>query len=63
MQLQRVLPVDRPRHFVGTYITAATWQKRMRAVPGPDATERWGVPVEPAGGVPQDLTPTALLRK
>lgn len=44
----------------------------MRAVPGPDATERWGVPVEPRG-VPQapvvgagmateaDLTPTALV--
>jgi len=59
-------------HLLGTYVPAATWAKRMRRVPGPDATERWGVPVEPAG-VPQapiiaagmatdeDLTPTALL--
>lgn len=58
-------------HLLGTYVPAATWTKRMRAVPGPDDTERWGVPVEPAG-VPQapiisrgtateaDLTPTAL---
>ena len=58
-------------HILGTYVPVATWAKKMRAVPGPDATERWGVPVEPAG-VPQapiiatgrateaDLTPTAL---
>jgi len=61
-------------HVMGTYVAPETWQKRMRAVPGPDATERWGVPVEPKG-VPQapirgagettelDLTPTALLGK
>jgi len=61
-------------HVLGTYVPSAVWQKRMRPVPGPDATERWGVPVEPVG-VPQapiigaglatdeDLTPTALLRK
>jgi len=60
-------------HVLGTHVPPAVWSKRMRAVPGPDATERWGVPVEPAG-VPQapiigaglateeDLTPTALLR-
>lgn len=60
-------------HLLGTYVPSSAWVKRMRAVPGPDATERWGVPVEPAG-VPQapiiakgkataaDLTPTALLR-
>ena len=48
------------------------WSKRMRAVPGADATERWGVPVEPKG-VPQapirgvgqttaeDLVATALI--
>jgi len=59
-------------HLLGTYCPPSTWSKRMRAVPGPDATERWGVPIEPAG-VPQapviaagkateaDLTPTALL--
>ena len=59
-------------HLLGTYVPSSVWVKRMRAVPGPDATERWGVPVEPAG-VPQapviargkateeDLTPTALL--
>jgi len=58
-------------HLLGTYVTAETWSKKMRKVPGPDATERWGVPVEPKG-VPQapiiavgmsteaDLTPTAL---
>lgn len=58
---------------LGTNVPTSVWTKRMRAVPGPDATERWGVPVEPAG-VPQapireeglttdeDLTPTALLR-
>ena len=40
----------------------------MRAVPGPDATERWGVPIEPAG-VPQapirglTLTPTLTLTR
>jgi len=61
-------------HLLGTYVPVNVWSKKMRAVPGPDATERWGVPVEPAG-VPQapviaagtatkeDLTPTALLRK
>lgn len=61
-------------HVVGTYLPSDVWQKKMRAVPGPDATERWGVPVEPKG-VPQapiiaaglateaDLTPTALLYK
>jgi len=60
-------------HLLGTYVPSSMWKQRMRAVPGPDATERWGVPVEPAG-VPQapviaagmsteaDLTPTALLR-
>jgi len=60
-------------HLLGTYVPVSTWVKRMRRVPGPDATERWGVPVEPAG-VPQapiieaglsteaDLTPTALQR-
>ena len=60
-------------HLLGTYVPTATWVKRMRPVPGPDATERWGVPVEPVG-VPQapvigagkateaDLTPTALAR-
>jgi len=59
-------------HLLGTYVKPATWAKKMRAVPGADATERWGVPVEPSG-VPQapiigvgmateaDLTPTALL--
>ena len=59
-------------HLLGTYVPARVWTQRMRAVPGPDATERWGVPVEPKG-VPQapiigeglateeDLTPTALL--
>merc|ERR1719324_1417174 len=59
-------------HLLGTYVSPAVWTKRMRAVPGPDATERWGVPVEPVG-VPQapiiaagkatarDLTPTALI--
>jgi len=59
-------------HLLGTYVKPTVWTKRMRAVPGPDATERWGVPVEPVG-VPQapiigaglateeDLTPTALL--
>merc|ERR1719174_1725609 len=59
-------------HLLGTYVPVATWVKRMRAVPGPDATERWGVPVEPAG-VPQapvrgvgettaeDLIATALI--
>merc|ERR1719201_3208940 len=59
-------------HLLGTYVPVAVWTKKMRAVPGPDATQRWGVPVEPAG-VPQapiigagkateaDLTPTALL--
>ena len=58
-------------HLLGTFVPTNVWTKRMRAVPGPDATERWGVPVEPAG-VPQapvigegmateeDLTPTAL---
>jgi len=58
-------------HLMGTYVPVSTWIKRMRAVPGPDATERWGTPVEP-DGVPQapviavgeateaDLTPTAL---
>ena len=45
----------------------------VRAVPGPDATERWGVPVEPKGvpvapiigagkATEADLTPTALVR-
>merc|ERR1719171_2793239 len=59
-------------HLLGTYVPSSVWSQRMRAVPGPDATERWGVPVEPVG-VPQapiiaaglateeDLTPTALL--
>merc|ERR1719486_826571 len=59
-------------HLLGTYVAPATWSKRMRAVPGPDATERWGVPVEPKG-VPQapvrgvgettaeDLIATALI--
>jgi len=59
-------------HLLGTFVPTATWVKRMRAVPGPDATERWGVPLEPKG-VPQapiiaegksseeDLTPTALV--
>ena len=58
--------------LLGTYVPVATWTKKMRAVPGADATERWGVPVEPLG-VPQapiigvgqatieDLTPTALI--
>jgi sterol desaturase/sphingolipid hydroxylase (fatty acid hydroxylase superfamily) len=58
-------------HILGTYVPATEWSKKMRAVPGPDATERWGTPIEPAG-VPQapiiaegmateeDLTPTAL---
>ena len=60
-----------PRAFL-PFASADVWSKKMRAVPGPDATERWGVPVEPSG-VPQapviakgratdaDLTPTALL--
>ncbi|KAL1520121.1 hypothetical protein AB1Y20_023593 [Prymnesium parvum] len=60
-------------HLLGTYVPAATWQKRMRAVPALESTERWGVPVEPKG-VPQapiipagkateeDLSPTALIR-
>merc|ERR1719282_1666856 len=59
-------------HLLGTYVTPQVWSKRMRAVPGPDATERWGVPVEPKG-VPQapirgfgetkaeDLIATALI--
>merc|ERR1711920_94523 len=59
-------------HLLGSYVPSSIWTKRMRAVPGPDATERWGVPVEPVG-VPQapiiaagqaskqDLIPTALL--
>ena len=59
-------------HLLGTHIPTAVWAKKMRSVPGPDATERWGVPIEPLG-VPQapiiaagkaterDLTPTALL--
>merc|ERR1740124_1891608 len=59
-------------HLLGTYVTPQVWSKRMRAVPGPDATERWGVPVEPQG-VPQapirgvgqttaeDLVATALI--
>lgn len=59
-------------HLLGTYVPSKEWVKRMRAVPGPDAAERWGTPVEPVG-VPQapiigvgmataaDLTPTALL--
>merc|ERR1712087_572368 len=59
-------------HLLGSYVPTSIWVKRMRAVPGPDATARWGVPVEPAG-VPQapiiasgqacekDLVPTALL--
>jgi len=59
-------------HLFGTYVTAPTWSAKMRAVPGADATERWGVPVSPAG-VPEaaiiakgkateaDLTPTALI--
>lgn len=58
-------------HILGTHVPTAVWTKRMRAVPGPDATERWGVPVSPRG-VPEapiigaglatedDLTPTAL---
>jgi len=61
-------------HLLGTYVSAPVWSKKMRAVPGPDATERWGLPLEP-DGVPQapviaagktteaDLTPTALLNK
>mmetsp|Transcript_106576 Transcript_106576/g.188725 ORF Transcript_106576/g.188725 Transcript_106576/m.188725 type:complete len:366 (-) Transcript_106576:15-1112(-) len=60
-------------HLLGTYVPASVWSKRMRAVPGPQDTERWGFPVEPKG-VPQapvigagkataeDLTPTALAR-
>mmetsp|Transcript_33931 Transcript_33931/g.53993 ORF Transcript_33931/g.53993 Transcript_33931/m.53993 type:complete len:375 (-) Transcript_33931:165-1289(-) len=60
-------------HLLGTYVPAKVWSKDMRAVPGPDDTERWGVPVEPEG-VPQapiiakgkvteaDLKPTALKR-
>ena len=60
-------------HLLGTYVPSAVWSQRMRAVPGPDATQRWGAPVEPKG-VPQapviavgeateeDLTPTALAR-
>ena len=63
-------------HILGTYVKPEVWSKKMRAVPGPDATDRWGVPVEPSGEgwmVPQapiiaagkaterDLTPTALL--
>jgi len=59
-------------HLLGTYVEPHVWSKRMRAVPGPDATERWGVPVEPLG-VPQapirgvgqttaeDLVATALI--
>jgi hypothetical protein len=58
-------------HLLGTYVKPETWSKKMRKVPGPDASERWGWPVEPKG-VPQapvagaglsteeDLTPTAL---
>merc|ERR1711918_171995 len=61
-------------HLLGTRTPTEVWSKRMRSVPGPDATERWGVPVEPVG-VPQapiigagkateeDPTPTALLVK
>jgi len=59
-------------HLLGTYVEPQVWSKRMRAVPGADATERWGVPVEPKG-VPQapirgvgqttaeDLVATALI--
>lgn len=55
----------------GTNVPTSVWMRRMRAVPGPEDTQRWGVPVEP-DGVPQapiigageatdaDLTPTAL---
>ena len=58
-------------HTPAFVCAADVWSKKMRGVPGPDATERWGIPVEPAG-VPQapviskgratdaDLTPTAL---
>jgi len=58
-------------HLLGTYLKPSVWSKRMRAVPGPEDTQRWGFPVEPKG-VPQapvigagkateaDLTPTAL---
>jgi len=61
-------------HILGTYSPVSEWSRKMRAVPAADATERWGVPLEPAG-VPQapiiakervtaeDLTPTALLRE
>ena len=28
-------------HLLGTYVAPEVWSKRMRAVPGPDATERW----------------------
>jgi len=60
-------------HLLGTYVKPGVWSKKMRAVPGPDATERWGVPVEPAGvpvapiiaagaATAADLTPTALVR-
>mmetsp|Transcript_107299 Transcript_107299/g.189738 ORF Transcript_107299/g.189738 Transcript_107299/m.189738 type:complete len:350 (-) Transcript_107299:29-1078(-) len=61
-------------HILGTYVPPSEWTKKMRPVPGPDATERWGFPVEPEG-VPQapiiekdlvtvaDLTPTALTRQ
>ena len=28
-------------HLLGTYVVPEVWSKRMRAVPGPDATERW----------------------
>ena len=60
-------------HILGTYVPTPEWAARMRAVPGPDATDRWGFPVEPIG-VPRapviargevtaaDLTPTALAR-
>lgn len=60
-------------HILGSYVPVNIWSKRMRSVPGLDAAERWGVPVEPKG-VPQapiiaagdetekDLTPTALSR-
>merc|ERR1719454_1680859 len=60
-------------HLMGTYVPPHVWSKKMRAVPGADATERWGVPVEPAGvpvapiiargkATEADLTPTALAR-
>merc|ERR1712087_147709 len=58
-------------HLLGIYVPTREWMKRMRPVPGPDATERWGVPVSPSGvpeapiialgkSTQEDLLPTAL---